>query len=193
MHLVHIKNGAQQTRIMGGTQQIVIPHPQPLHEFLHWNSPVQAIEQSSDCVTNRSATGVYRAKYAIVAIPPVLAGQIEWMGGLPVGRRVLHDYMPMGKVIKCVLAYQRPFWRERGFSGEVVSDGKIVQIVFDDSPHDGSFGALVGFMLGNAAQMGSDRGRGERARAVRDEFARFFGPEAAHPIAYLEKDWTIEP
>lgn len=193
VRLVAIKGGAQQARIIGGAQQISVRLAERLQGRITLNSPVHAIAQDSDCVTVHSGTGKYQAQYVVVAIPPVLAGKIEWPSGLSIGRRVLHDYVPMGKVLKCVLAYQRPFWRDAGFSGEVVGNGDFVQVVFDDTPANHTYGALVGFALGDAAQRWSDRTRGERARAFRDELARFFGPQAQTPLAYVEKDWTVEP
>jgi monoamine oxidase len=191
MPLVEIRGGAQQTRILGGAQQIAARLAEPLHVVL--NSPVHAITQHAESVTVHAQTGTYQARHAIVAVPPILAGKIDYTPQLPQARAALHAQMPMGAVIKCIMAYSRPFWREAGFSGEAVTNGEVVQVVFDDSPHNASYGMLVAFMLGDAARRWSTSPVGERAQVVRAELARLFGPQASTPIAYLDKDWTVEP
>ena len=99
----------------------------------------------------------------------------------------------MGSVIKYVVAYERPFWREAGLSGEVVSDTGITVTTFDDSSHDGQHAALVTFSDAQAGRDWADRTPEERRTAVLAEFVRFFGPQAAHPIAFAEKNWNNDP
>jgi monoamine oxidase len=99
----------------------------------------------------------------------------------------------MGSVVKCVAAYPRAFWRERGYSGEVVSDAGPVALCYDDSSASGDHPALVGFVLAQGARAwAGDPGEG-RKRAVLDCFVRFFGPEAASPVDYVDLDWAHEP
>jgi monoamine oxidase len=99
----------------------------------------------------------------------------------------------MGSVIKYVAAYERPFWREAGFSGEAVSDTGITVTTFDDTSHDGGHPALVTFSDGQVARDWSDRTPDERRAAVLAELARFFGPKAASPVAFVEQNWNDDP
>src|SRR5262249_31057798 len=115
-------------------------------------APVRAIEQDSQGVLVRSDAGAFAARYAIVAVPPVLAGRIHYAAALPADRDQLTARMPMGSVIKYVAVYERPFWREAGFSGEVFSDSGITVTTFDDSSHDGRQPALVTFSDGRAGR-----------------------------------------
>ena len=98
----------------------------------------------------------------------------------------------MGSVIKCVAAYARPFWREAGYSGEVVSTGAPLRMVFDDCSPDGELAALVGFIVGDEVARGRELSADERRRAVIDHLVRLFGKEAASPIDYIDRDWTAE-
>src|SRR5262249_37290689 len=50
-------------------------------------------------------------------------------------------------------------------------------------------GILVGFIEETEALGFSVLSLDQRQRAVAAEFARYFGPEAAHPTAYFEKNW----
>lgn len=193
MRLSEIKNGAQQDRLRGGAQQLALRLAARLGDRVVLNSPVTAIEHGARGVLVRAGGERYRASAAIVAIPPALAGAIRFRPALPPARAELARAMPMGKVIKCVLAYPRPFWRDAGLSGEALCDDGPVRLVFDDSPADAAHGALVAFILGEAAREWGQRSRAERARAVCDQLAAFFGPQAAAPAAYLEQDWAREP
>lgn len=88
--------------------------------------------------------------------------------------------------------YERPFWRERGLSGLVTSVSGPVSVGFDNSPPDGSPGVLLAFLEGSAARAAADLPRERRRRLVADCFARFFGPEAAEPIAYVDRAWGAD-
>lgn len=192
LRLAEIKNGAQQDRFVGGAQQLSQCMADMLDEPVILNAPVRAITQDDTGVIVQSDAGQFHARYAIVAIPPILAAEIVYQPALPAARQQVGERMPMGSVIKCILAYERPFWRDAGFSGEVLSDGDPVRLVFDDSPADSSQGALVGFLLGDSARRWSQHPQAERAHAVQSYLARLFGPQAAQPIAYADQDWPAE-
>jgi monoamine oxidase len=191
--LISIDGGAQQERFVGGAQQIAVRLADELAGRVVLSAPVRLIEQAADGVTVHSDAGVHRARYIIVAVPPLLAGRIDYAAPLPAKRDQLTARMPLGSVIKYVASYERPFWREAGFSGEAVSDTGITTTTFDDTSHDGQHAALVTFSDGAAAREWSPRTSDQRRRAVLDEFVRFFGPQAARPTGFVEKDWNTDP
>ena len=191
--LISIKGGAQQERFVGGAQQISQRLADGLAPRVVLDAPVREIEQTADDVTVRSDRGTYRARLAIVALPPLLAGRIHYCAPLPARRDQLTARLPMGSVIKYIAAYERPFWREAGLSGEVVSDTGITVTTFDDSSHDGRHPALVTFSDGDAARIFSDLSPDHRRREVLAEFVRFFGPAAARPVDFVEKNWNDDP
>ena len=98
----------------------------------------------------------------------------------------------MGSVIKYIAVYEKPFWREAGYSGELVTDGGPVGLAFDDSSHDGSQAALVAFTDGGPAREWGDRSETERRMAVLNHLAQFFGPQATEPTDFIEKNWMDE-
>ena len=112
---------------------------------------------------------------------------------LPAGRAELHSGMPMGSVVKCIVAYERAFWREQGRSGEVVSDGEPIRVVFDDTSHDGRHPALLCFVLGDVARRFGPLPAAERQAQIVAHLVRLFGEAAASPRAYVDKDWVAEP
>jgi monoamine oxidase len=191
--LISIPGGAQQDRFVGGAQQLSTKLAEKISPPVIVNAAVRGIEQDAEGVTVHARGNAFRARYAIVALPPALAGRIDYAAPLPARRDQLTSRLPMGSVIKYVAAYDRPFWREAGFSGEAVSDTGITVTTFDDSSADGKHPALVTFSDGRAARDWSDRSPAERQQAVLDEFVRFFGPQAARPVAFAEKNWNDDP
>ena len=192
MRMAEVDDGAQQDRLVGGSQQLSTFLANELGQRVHLGQPVRHIATTDTQVQVRIDTAQWTGRYAIVAIPPALAGRIDYSPPLPAKRDQLTQRMPMGSVIKCIAAYETPFWREDGFSGEVVSDVGPARLVLDDSPEDGSQGALVAFLLGDTARTWSQRDPAHRRQAVLDCLARFFGPRAAEPIEYVDKDWLSE-
>jgi monoamine oxidase len=193
MRLASIRDGAQQQRLVGGAQQIPEALAGQLGERVRLEQPVVAIDQRDGGVVVHTEGCRYEAERVVVAIAPALAARIDYRPALPARRDQLTQRMPMGSVIKCIAAYERPFWREAGFSGELLSDSGVIQLGFDDSSQDGSHAALVGFILGERARFWTARPKDERRRAVLGAFADFFGDKAREPVEYVDKDWLAEP
>src|SRR5690606_3533840 len=104
------------------------------------------IQQSSEGVVIESERLRVEARRAIVAIPVPLADRIAYSPPLPGYRSQMHQRMAPGAVIKIHCVYETPFWRARGSNGRVMTDTGPVTVTFDNSPHDGKRGVLVGFV-----------------------------------------------
>ncbi len=98
----------------------------------------------------------------------------------------------MGAIIKAIVAYETPFWRKAGFSGQVATDDDTLGIVMEDVQREGH-AALLCFIEGPHALKMSAAGRPARQAAVIASLVRFFGPEAANPTGYDDNDWLLEP
>jgi len=67
-----------------------------------------------------------------------------------------------------------------------------VKVTFDNTPPSGAPGILVGFMEANDGRRWARRSVEERRAAANECFVRYFGPKAATPTEYLERDWMAE-
>lgn len=191
--LAEIDGGAQAWRLRGGAQQLANGLAQRLGDAVRLDAPVAAITQHERGVVVRTTGGEdIAARRVIVAVPPALAHAIAFTPALPAARQVMHAEVPMGSVIKCVVAYPRAFWRQQGLSGEAVSNDGPLRMVFDDSSPDGDKAALVGFMIGDDVMARHAGKPDERRAAVLAALVAMFGPEAAQPSAYVDHDWTAE-
>jgi monoamine oxidase len=190
--LSSIDGGAQAMRLVGGAQTLSERLAQRLERPVTLQAPVRAIEHDGDGVIVHSTAGTLAARHAVMAIPPPMAADIEFTPALPERRDKLHRTVTMGSVVKCIVAYERPFWREQGFSGEAISDEGPVRAVFDDCSRDGDFAALLAFVLADEAKGFGRLTADDRRAAVVEHLGRLFGPEATRPVAYVDHDWSSE-
>ncbi|MDP9183964.1 MAG: FAD-dependent oxidoreductase [Actinomycetota bacterium] len=56
------------------------------------------------------------SQLVVVAIPPTLAGRIEYSPAMPALRDQLTQRIPIGTVIKVQCVYHEPFWRADGLA-----------------------------------------------------------------------------
>ena len=191
--LLNTAGGAQESRYVGGSQRVALRVAKQLgKKRVVLGSPVRRVKQGGKSVTVESDRAVVNAKRVIVAVPPTLCQRIEFAPALPAARDRLTQNWPMGSVVKCVAVYDRPFWREEGLTGQVVSDASPVKISFDNTPASGSPGVLLGFIEGRESRVWGEKSAGERRAAVLRNFATYFGDRALQPARYLEMAWQHE-
>ncbi|XP_017280974.1 probable flavin-containing monoamine oxidase A [Kryptolebias marmoratus] len=186
---------AQEFKIKGGTQQL----SECLVERVGWKnvrlgSAVTAIWQDAEWARVKTNSDTFLCRAVIVTCPPHLAAKIHYEPPLPAMREFLTQNMPVGHMIKFIITYQTAFWKEKGFSGEIVtgsSSNSPFCVTFDaTSPYGNP--ALVGFIAGQQASHWSPKEAGERREAVVSSLVKYLGPEAASFIHYEEKDWAKE-
>jgi monoamine oxidase len=193
MKLVGITGGAQQDRFVDGAGGLAEAMAAGLGDRVALAAPVRRIAQRGGAVDVVTDRGTVRARRAIVAVPPPLAARIDFDPLLPARRDQLLQRAAMGAIIKVVACYERPFWRDRGLSGEVVATAPDpFAVVFDNSSHDLAQPALLGFIVGDRARIFGALPAADRQRAATAALARWFGAEAAHPTAIAELDWAAE-
>ncbi len=190
--LINTTGGAQQDRVVGGTQGVAVAMARELGDRVVLSAPVTRIRWTGADVRVRAGRRELRARRAIVAVPPAPAACIRFEPGLPGERDQLLARMPMGWTIKVNVVYDEPFWRTDGLSGQANSDRRALGTVFDGGPPDGAPAVLVGFLEATHAQVAARLDPAERRDAVLADLAAYFGPRARDPIGYVERDWVAE-
>ena len=185
-------NGAQERRLIGGSQLIPLRMARQLGDVVSLDSAVTRIVQKDGHAVVHTARGPVRAEHVIVACPPPLVLDIDWHPQLPAQRRQLLRDLEMGQLMKCDAIYETPFWRKDGLSGFGISDHGATRAVFDNSPQDGKPGVLLAFVGGPTWRTYGAMSRADRKSAVLAGFAEMFGDQALHPIDYVEHDWNKE-
>jgi monoamine oxidase len=186
------EGGAQDARVVGGSQMISLRMAEELGDRIVLEAPVRRIAYEPDRVTVHADDFDVEARRAIVAMPPTLTCRIAYDPPMPALRDQLTQRIPQGAVIKCMAMYERPFWRERGLTGQATSIEGPVKLTFDNSPPDGTPGVLLGFLEGTHARTLGAWSPERRRDAVIDCFARLFGSDARSPVDYVDKSWADE-
>ncbi|KUH83070.1 MULTISPECIES: flavin monoamine oxidase family protein [unclassified Mycobacterium] len=188
--MLDVEGGAQQSRFPDGTQQIAARIARELGPRVVLDAAVRSIERHNDgTLTVTSDRGPVRAKAVVVAIPPQHRNAIAFLPELPAEYGKLAQHWPQGNLSKAYAAYETPFWRAKGLSGEALSDEGPVFITFDVSPGDEGPGVLLGFTDARSFDSLPPARRRERALSG---FATLFGDAALAPIDYLDHCWGAE-
>jgi monoamine oxidase len=157
------------------------------------NHPVKIIEQHGDTAHVKGDGYEFLSRYVIVAIPPVLISKINFHPALPLQKQQLLQKLPMGIVGKVFGVYKKPFWRDKGLSGQVVADEHSpFQTFFDSSPSDSSYGVLLAFCIADRAREFFSRDNHSRKNIAMKIFTYYFGDEAAQPVHYTDHCFADE-
>jgi monoamine oxidase len=186
------RGGAQMSRFVGGSQLIGLEMAAQLGGRVVLNSPVRQITQSGSGVTVVSDRLTAHGKQVIVAIPPTLAGRIDYEPILPFERDQLTQRFGQGTLTKVAAVYEKPFWRDEGLTGQALSTSGPVSASFDDSPPGGSPGVIFGFVGGDYARQYNAMSPSARQSAVLNQFAGFYGSQAKNASTYFDTSWSGE-
>jgi monoamine oxidase len=191
--LATVQGGGQEQRFVLGAQTLSERMSDGLGDRVVLAAPVDAIVQDEGGVEVVSGERSWTSRRVVITAPPPVAARIRYDPLLPPERSAVAEGMSMGDTLKCVALYDRPFWREAGFSGESLSHTGTITFGFDNSSHDGAQAALVAFVTGQRAQELREEGEEAIRAAVVGDLVRYFGPEA-EAISDLEiEDWSAEP
>lgn len=196
--LLSVKGGAQDRRFVQGAQSVSTRLAERLSPCLSLAQPVRRVAWHEGGVQVHCDGEVIEARRVIVAMSPVDRQRISFEPALPAPVAQLNERMTLFKGIKVQLVYGSPFWRKQGLSGQALSDSGIAPVTFDNSHPERPQGVLVAFVAGKtgpSAILPSERELGDenaRRDAVVACMVRYFGEEARHPLAYVEKDWRDE-
>lgn len=192
--LINIKNGAQQHRIKGGMQHLAEQIAAPFSSQIRFDSAVQRIQKTENGYLVSGTNFEMSCQQVIMAIPPPLLAKIQFEPGFSAEKNELLKNYPMGRVGKCFLIYEKPFWRELGFSGQSVTDENVpFQTLFDCSPQDGKKGILMGFTIGSRVERFFELDKVERQNTMVKMVSRYFGPQAESCLQYQDFSMSDEP
>ena len=183
---------AQSIRFVGGPQQLSERLAGQLGGRMLLGHVVHALHHHIR-VTIVHSRGELIARRAILTLPKPLLGRLAYDPPLAPAHDQVLQRQPMGSVVKVNAIYKTPFWRARGLNGQAVSDTGPLRITYDNSPPDGRPGVLVGFMEGDDSRRFYGASPAKRRRAALQALARYFGPDALHPVHYVDLAWATEP
>ncbi|MDX1453204.1 MAG: flavin monoamine oxidase family protein [Oleiphilaceae bacterium] len=185
--------GAQNFLFYGGLHQIATNMAEEVATQVLLEHPVDKVEWQANSVRLHCGERTFETKQVIFALPPTLIADIEFDPALPPQKQALHQRLVMGSAIKFWIAYDKPFWRDQGLNGLIVTDTSPANPIMDVSPPDQSLGILAGFFDGAHAIAHSGLRSEQRKEIVLNTVTKYFGEQATNPIDYQDIDWIKEP
>ncbi|WP_206662904.1 flavin monoamine oxidase family protein [Anaerobacillus alkaliphilus] len=176
--------------IKDGVGMLVNKIAKRIEDRIYYRQPVTRITYEEGGASVKTMNGgCWKGKRVIVAIPPNLQAKIHYQPPLPFVRAQLLERSGLPSVIKAVIIYKKPFWREKGLSGIINSDTGPINETADSSPKDGRRGVLTVLITGDSARAEVN------ANEILAELVPFLGNEALEPLeVYLhnwsEQEWT---
>lgn len=182
------KNGKPSYRVKGGTMMVINALQEKLSDYILLNTQVKEIVAKEYTVLVISDDTVYAAEKVVVTVPPKLAKQLIYKPELP---QELTDVMDgvhtwMSNSIKAGITYEKPFWRDKGLSGTVISQISPMLEIYDHSTADGRSFSLMGFVHEGLR----NRTKEEREDIIVTYLSSYLGDEAKAYLSYEEKDWS---
>ncbi|XP_008151246.3 amine oxidase [flavin-containing] A [Eptesicus fuscus] len=191
-----VTNGGQERKFVGGSGQVSELIMEHLGDRVKLSHPVTCVDQSGDNIIIQTLNReVYQCKYVISAIPPALTTKIHFIPELPSERNQLVQRLPMGAIIKCMMYYKEAFWKKKDYCGcMIIEDEEApISITLDDTKPDGSFPAIMGFILARKAIHLAKLQKDQRKKIICELYSKVLGSEEAlQPVHYEEKNWCEE-
>lgn len=186
--------GSAQWFLAEGTEPLARHLAERVGESLVLNAPVNGMTHDPEGWTVHATTGDYRARRVIVAVPPQFYKAIGLLPHLPENRRRALAFWKTGAVIKTMLVFERPWWRDLGLSGGILGPESIYNATMDGSPADGSAGILVLFATGGSGRrLGLAASEKERIAQAVSWLGTLGIGDVPAPIAARSVDWSADP
>ena len=188
--MLSTEGGAQDSLLAGGVGTILDGLAAELAGRIVTGDAVRAIDQESDGVVLRTSRRTIRAAKVVIALPPPIAGRIEFGPALPADRRAAQRTTSMGSVYKAIAVYERPFWRDRHV-GEVMVLQHPRFAAFDTT-RPGGPGHLCLLVGGATARSLDHLDPGVRQGVLLGHLVDLFGDEVLAPASWHEKAWHLD-
>lgn len=184
---------APSYRIKGGTVSLINRLMSELApDQIQLNTTIRSIHDQGDMLQVKDQDNrELQSPLIITTIPPqLMANAIVFEPALTAEAQQLmsETHTWMGESIKFALSYNRPFWKENGFSGMGFAQTGVIEEIHDHTNGEETFFSLKGFLRADLAKLPAS----EREQLVKAQVVKLFGPEAAAYISYQDRVWIDE-
>ncbi|MDX8490511.1 flavin monoamine oxidase family protein [Mesorhizobium sp. VK22B] len=160
-----------------------------LGDRLRLSQPATRIEHAREGVRVATASGTIEARAVLIALPPATAAKLDFAPALPPALAKALGVWESGAVIKILVRYEKPFWRERGLSGMVMWRD-LPGLFACDASKDAGHAALTVFVGGPRALRWRELGEAALRAEVTARLVDALGPDAADMLDFNQRDWT---
>ena len=181
-------------RIGGGSSALIATLSQHLGgTSIELNTKIAKLDfRGARCKIRSEDAQLFDADVVVSTLPPLLfCNTVSVTPALPASWTEIaaQTHTWMSSAVKFYVAYKQPFWRISGFSGMAFSHGGLIPEMYDHTSQDEQTFALKGFLSPQAYKLSLEA----RRKAVLDQLAEYFGPEAEDALEYGDTLWGLDP
>lgn len=129
-----------------------------------------------------------QAREVLLAIPPAAVPHLQFDPPLPSAVAGVAGAYRAGDVFKFLVRYEHPFWRRDDLGPARRFLHPAGMYCAEAGPSDDR-PTIVAFLGGRGAYELQQLSADERRRLVIERLVEGYGPEAASPVSFLERDW----
>ncbi|MBE1707138.1 flavin monoamine oxidase family protein [Mesorhizobium japonicum] len=159
-----------------------------LGDRVRLGEPATRVEHRPQGVRVVTGKGAMEARQLLVALPPATAAKLDFAPTLPARLAKALGVWESGAVIKILVRYPRPFWREQGLSGMVMWRD-LPGLFACDASKDAEHAALVVFVGGPLALRWRVLDEAGLRAEVTGRLQEALGPDAGDIIDFISRDW----
>jgi monoamine oxidase len=193
--LVHLPSGNDETyRLKKGTDSLIHALAGRLdgESRIRTGVVVKRITKVPEKIKLTTSKGDVETDILISTIPPKLfSDTVTVEPALPSAfmQTAASTHTWMAESIKIGFRYKRPFWRDAGLSGTIMSNAGPVTEMYDHSSYGDEAYALKGFMAGAYYSVSPQ----SRKEAALQQLRKFYGEQMLNPLSTVEKVWRDDP
>jgi monoamine oxidase len=160
-----------------------------LGDRLRLNQAATRVERAPQGIRISTGAATIEAREVLIALPPATAAKLDFAPALPAELTSALGVWESGAVIKILVRYAKPFWRERGLCGMVMWRDQPGLFACDAS-RDADHAALIVFVGGPLALGWHPLGEAALQAEISARLVQALGPQAADIVDFSARDWT---
>lgn len=167
------------------------------HSKIYLSSPVSSIEDKKTHTIVSTTTGKqFKAKKVIVSLPSTMLKELNFTPALPAAVQEVTNNTKLGHYNKAIVFYEKPWWRDLGYNGFMMSFKGPACVVRDTSIDEAGIFGFTCFVNGKEGEKWSKLRPHERRKVILDQLAEAYGvgPDSiAHkPVEFFDQIWKHE-
>ncbi|RWX71535.1 flavin monoamine oxidase family protein [Mesorhizobium sp. M2A.F.Ca.ET.039.01.1.1] len=160
-----------------------------LGDRLRLNQAATRVERAPQGIRISTGAATIEAREVLIALPPATAAKLDFAPALPAELASALGVWESGAVIKILVRYAKPFWRERGLCGMVMWRDQPGLFACDASK-DADHAALVVFVGGPLALRWHPLGEAALQAEITARLVQALGPQPADIVDFSARDWA---
>ena len=185
------ENDPPTFRMTGGSETLIKTLVNASKADILYNTKVQTIQLKGDKLILDTNNDQFETGVVISTIPPKLTSKSINFDP-PLASVLLKEmdktHTWMSNSIKFSVSYATPFWRDKGFSGTLMSpQGPVIEMYDHSTREDSAFG-IMGFLSESLRSLSES----DRKDRVLKFLSDYFGEQIFDYLHYYEKDWSTD-